>query len=114
MKNVSFEMHVSDVFDFTDGRTAFVGSVDSESPFLGPGPCELWIDGEVASTFEIEGEMLPDQWTSTGERAVSTREAVDVERSRIRSSHAVLKSRERPVLSASGTARESTSFGQTG
>jgi hypothetical protein len=114
MKSVSFEMHVSEVFDLSDGRTVFVGSIDSESPFLGPGPCELWIEGELVSTFEIEGEMLPDRWTSAGQRAVSTLEAVEVDRNRIRSSHAVLKSRELPALSASGTARESTSFGRTG
>ena len=84
-------MQLSDMFAFRDGRTVFVGRVEK-----GPDPiprcrCRLLVDEVIIAEFEIEGEMIPERTSASGqERSVSTLETVDVDRGLIRSRTAFL------------------------
>ncbi len=71
-----FEMHVEDVFHFTDGRTVFIGSITGGAKFIRRCRCELLLDGVVVQILEIEGEMIPSGQSATESRSVSTLEPV--------------------------------------
>ncbi len=55
---MTFRMAVVDVFKFSDGRTVFVGKIDSgEDAILLPGKCELSV-GDLTTEIDIQPEML--------------------------------------------------------
>ena len=81
-----FEMQLTDVFLFRDGRTVFTGLVES-----GPDPipacrCRLVAGDVLIAEIKLEGEMLPERRVpGTGDRGVSTFDVVDIDPALIRS-----------------------------
>jgi hypothetical protein len=88
-----FEMHVDDVFRFSDGRTTFTGHVVHGPAFIPSVVCRLLVDGRVAETVTLEGEMLPGRRAPDADpprRVVSTVDAVLVTREAVESHSCVL------------------------
>lgn len=73
-----FELEVADTFHFTDGRTVFVGPVQSETQYIPPGQAELVVNGQVVAVIELEGEMIPSSRHPLGYRSVSTTDSADL------------------------------------
>lgn len=71
------ELKVLDVFRFQDGRTVFVGPVQSETKYISRSQADLVVDGHVVAIVELEGEMIPNGRHPLGYRSVSTIDAVD-------------------------------------
>jgi hypothetical protein len=76
-----FEMEVVDVFSFENGTVVFTGPIETSAKFIGPCKCEIVQDGEVKASLRIDGEMIPSTPLEkrTAHRAISTREAVDLD-----------------------------------
>jgi hypothetical protein len=54
----SFVMKIDEVFRFEDGRTIFVGVVETPSTRVDPRTCELLVDGRIIQVLKVEGERL--------------------------------------------------------
>jgi len=67
----NFEMLVTEDFTLADKTTVFVGQITSAGENIGPCECELVFDGDVVTSFPIDGEMILKNKTP-GARAVST------------------------------------------
>ncbi len=89
--SLSFEMRIADIFRFADGRTVFIGPIDSESKFVGPCLCELVVDGVHRSTIRLEGEMVPSGQHPEGFRSVCTQQPVVLNRETVLSSACSLR-----------------------
>jgi hypothetical protein len=72
-----FVMTVSDVFHFEDGRTIFVGPVESQEGNIRPCECEVIVNGEIKGTLKIDGEEIP-KGKKTADRAISTSQRIDL------------------------------------
>jgi hypothetical protein len=55
----SFEMQVKDTFFLQDGTIAFVGPVETDTAFINACRSDHIHDGEVKTSFAIDGEMVP-------------------------------------------------------
>lgn len=78
MMTKAFRMKVTDMF-FLEDKTVFVGLLETEAEFLGPGPCRLLIDGHERARFGLEGENLfrPDfQSVWTKEKVCLSRDEI--------------------------------------
>jgi hypothetical protein len=76
----TFCMRGKDTFFFDDGTVVFAGPVESDANFIRACDCEIVKNGEVKTSLRIEDEMRPN-WrpgAPSTDRAVSTREAVDL------------------------------------
>jgi hypothetical protein len=87
----AFEMKIVEMFRFSDGRTVFVGPIETDAQFLGACRCELVVDGVSRSVVSIEGEMMPDRQHEEGYRSLSTTDAVALERHTIEKSECRLR-----------------------
>lgn len=58
-RHAAFSLEVQDVFSFADGRTVFVGKLDTDASYVRPARCELIVDDHVLDEFDVEGEMMP-------------------------------------------------------
>jgi len=75
---MAFKQTVSDVFRVANGRTVFVGPIESGPSYVGSQTCELLVDGARRQVLELEGEMIPDRPHRQGFRSVSTRSKVEL------------------------------------
>ncbi len=73
-----FEMTVTDVFAFEDGRTVFTGEVRKGPNYIPACKCVLLFNGTLVARIRIEGEMLPMNSVPQNLRSVSTADKVDV------------------------------------
>lgn len=73
-------MRVEDTFFFDDGTIVFAGPIESDVNFIRACDCEIVKNGEVKTLVRIEGEMRPNRRSGvpSTDRAVSTREMVDL------------------------------------
>jgi hypothetical protein len=78
----SLEIRLLDLFAFGDGRTVLAGEVIAGPDYIGPMTCELWVADTKCGILKIEGEMLGGKHPK-GYRAVSTWDAVAVDRDQI-------------------------------
>ena len=95
-----FEMKITDLFRFADGRTVFVGPIEGDVKFVPPCRCELLVDGVPTCAIQIEGEMIPNRTSPEGYRSISTRDAVCLERQLLSTSECHLRSASYPVKKA--------------
>jgi hypothetical protein len=77
IKCCNFEMVVTDVFAFKEGRVVFAGEISQGPSFIPACNCELLVAGVPVAKFRIEGEMIPMRRAQKNLRAVSTVEKVD-------------------------------------
>ncbi|MEA1950932.1 MAG: hypothetical protein U9N87_06075 [Planctomycetota bacterium] len=91
----TFEMKIVEMFRFSDGRTVFVGPIETNASFLGACRCELVVDGVSTSIINIEGEMMPDHQHEKGYRSLSSLDAVDLESDAIQKSDCRLRQEQR-------------------
>jgi hypothetical protein len=94
-----FEMAVADVFEFTDGRTVFVGEISQGPNFVRACDCELLVAGVPVAKFRIEGEMIPMHKEQTNLRSISTVEKVDLDLDRCSKEQCKLRSTGRELSS---------------
>lgn len=72
-----FTMRVSDTFNLEDGRTVFVGPVETEAKAIPPCECEIVVGNEVKASLRIDGEDIP-KGNKTPDRAISTSERINL------------------------------------
>lgn len=70
-------MIVKEIFFFQDGRTVFVGEVDTQQDLIKPCICDIYVEGYKYSTLYIEGEMIPNK-KFINHRAISTTDNINV------------------------------------
>jgi hypothetical protein len=73
-------MKVEDTFFFDDGTIVFAGPVEGDVNFIRACDCEIVKNGEVKASVRIDDEMRPSRKRGgpSTDRAVSTREAIDL------------------------------------
>ncbi len=72
-----FVMKVVDTFHFEDGRTVFVGPIETEANLIRPCDCEVLVADEVQTSLRIDGEdILKDKKTLN--RAISTSQRINL------------------------------------
>lgn len=79
-----FTMKIDDVFEFTGGRTVFIGTPEGATDFIKACDCELWIGDVVAARLKFEPEMLPLRKQKDGRRALSTTTPITMDLNLIR------------------------------
>lgn len=72
-----FTMKVEDTFHLEDGRTVFVGTVETEAKAIPPCDCEILVGDEIKASLRIDGEEIP-KGKKTQNRAVSTSQRVEL------------------------------------
>lgn len=72
-----FTMTVEDTFHLEDGRTVFVGPVETEAKAIPPCDCEIVVGSEIKTSLRIEGEEIP-KGNKTPDRSVSTSERINL------------------------------------
>jgi hypothetical protein len=73
-------LRITDIFVLTDGRTVFAVDGD-DTGALPKGRYDVAVNGEVLTSIEIIGEEHFDPTPSNGMRALSTFDAVSLDRS---------------------------------
>jgi hypothetical protein len=71
---MAWEMRVRDVFQFSEGRSVFVGPIESAPSHITAAACDVIVDGEPTRQVEVS-EELPERRkrSAAGDRALSTR-----------------------------------------
>lgn len=72
-------MRVEDTFHLEDGRTVFVGRIETEAKAIPPCDCDIVVDGEIKASMRIDGEEIP-KGKKTLNRAVSTSQRIELAR----------------------------------
>lgn len=72
-------MEIEQVFQFSEGRTVFVGSIKGNVAFIRSCECVLVCKGQKTK-LRIEGEMIPERSLRKGLRAVSSAEQLSIDR----------------------------------
>jgi hypothetical protein len=72
-----FTMTVVDTFHLEDGRTVFVGPVETGAKAIPPCDCELLVDDEVMMSLRIDGEEIP-KGRKTSDRSISTSQQLNL------------------------------------
>jgi hypothetical protein len=72
-----FTMTVFDTFRLEDGRTVFVGPIETEAMVIPPCDCEILVGDETKASLRIDGEEIP-KGKKTPNRSISTRERIDL------------------------------------
>jgi hypothetical protein len=75
--SVFFRMIVKDTFHLKDGRTLFVGAVETKAKIAPPCDCEVLVGGEVKASIRIDGEDIP-KGKGVSDRVVSTSQQIDL------------------------------------
>lgn len=70
-------MTVENTFHLEDGRTVFVGPIETQSNGIPPCECEIVVGGEIRASLRIDGEEIP-KGNRTPNRSVSTSERIDL------------------------------------
>jgi len=70
-------MTVKDTFHFEDGRTVFVGLLETDAKVIPPCDCEILVGNEVKASLRIDGEEIP-KGNQGPDRAVSTSQRIDL------------------------------------
>jgi hypothetical protein len=71
-----FTMTVADTFHLEDGRTVFVGPVETDAKVIPPCDCEILVGDEIKASLRIDGEEIP-KGKKTPNRSVSTSQRFD-------------------------------------
>jgi hypothetical protein len=66
-----FTMTVTDTFHLEDGRTLFVGPVETDAKVIPPCDCEILVGDEIKMALRIDGEEIP-KGKQISNRSVST------------------------------------------
>ena len=72
-----FVMTVVDTFHLQDGRTIFVGPIETEAKVIRPCDCEVLVGDEVKASLRIDGEEIPME-KKAPYRAISTSQRLDL------------------------------------
>jgi hypothetical protein len=72
-----FTMTVKDTFHFENGRTVFLGLIETEAKAIPPCDCEIVIGNEVKAALRIDGEEIP-KGKKSPDRAISTSQPIDL------------------------------------
>ncbi len=72
-----FTMKVKDTFHFENGRTVFVGLLDTDAKTIPPCDCEILVGNEVKASMRIDGEEIP-KGKQAPDRAISTSQRIDL------------------------------------
>lgn len=72
-----FAMKVTDTFRFENGRTVFVGELETESSTIPACDCDILVNNEVKVSLRIDGEEIP-RGNQTPNRAISTSQPIDL------------------------------------
>ena len=72
-----FTMKVEDTFHLEDGRTVFVGAVETEAKAIPPCNCEIIVGNEIRASLRIDGEEIA-KGNKTQNRAVSTSQRIEL------------------------------------
>jgi hypothetical protein len=70
-------MRVEHTFNLEDGRTVFVGAVETEVGTIPPCDCEILVDDDIKISLRIDGEEIPKE-KKTSNRAISTSQRIDL------------------------------------
>ncbi len=70
-------MKVVDTFHLEDGRTIFVGPIETEMKDIPPCECEILVGNEIKSSLRIDGEEIP-KGKQVSDRAISTSQRIDL------------------------------------
>ena len=76
---MKFTMLIKEIFNFQDGRIVFVGKTDSDVKLIKTCICSIFIDKNLFSIINIEGEMISNG-NNSGLRLVSTFDRVDIKK----------------------------------
>jgi hypothetical protein len=91
---MAWEMRVREVFRLSDGRTVFVGPMTSDPPFVTSAVCDLIVEGAPVGDVAVS-EDLPERRepSSSGDRALSTHDDLDVTAQTVRDRDVRLRKR---------------------
>ncbi|MDB4998364.1 MAG: hypothetical protein JWM74_5796 [Myxococcaceae bacterium] len=78
MSASSYRFVVRDVFRFGDDSTVFVGDVDTKLTWLTPAAAEVQVNGKTIAQLHLSEERMPGP-NAEGQRAVVTRQAIDID-----------------------------------
>ena len=70
-------MTVVDTFHLEDGRTVFVGPIETEAKAIPPCDCEIFLGSEVKASLRIDGEEIV-KGRKTANRAVSSSQRINL------------------------------------
>ena len=72
-----FTMTVTDTFHLEDGRTIFLGPIETEMKVVPPCDCEILVGNEIKVSLRIDGEEIP-KGKHVSDRAISTNQQIDL------------------------------------
>ena len=70
-------MRVRDLYRFSDGRSVFVGPIESGPPSITAATCDVLVDGDLVQQVEVT-EELPERREPSPDRVLSTYAAAAV------------------------------------
>jgi hypothetical protein len=72
-----FVMTVVDTFHLEDGRTVFVGPIETEAKIVPPCDSEILVGNEIKASLRIDGEEIP-KGKNTSNRSISTSQRINL------------------------------------